>query len=247
VTERTLIQAAAEELGTIIGALLDASATVAAASDTVTPRWVLELTFVGPIAGTLTVGVGQASAETLAGLIMALDEAPPPEAVADTLQEVCGQALGALSQRPGFEGLRMVEAKVVPAAPAKTPSFMRLTAGAQFAATIAFWSSLDAGRAEAPAAASAHAMPTPPNLDLILDIDLPLTVRFGETEMTLSALARIVPGSVIDLGRSPDDPVDILVNGRLIARAEVVVVSGNYGVRIVEVISAADRLKTVAA
>jgi flagellar motor switch protein FliN/FliY len=87
----------------------------------------------------------------------------------------------------------------------------------------------------------------PHNLDLILDIDLPLTVRFGETDMTLLALTRLGPGSVIDLGRSPEDPVDILVNGRLVARGEVVVVSGNYGVRIVEVISAADRLRTVAA
>jgi flagellar motor switch protein FliN/FliY len=65
--------------------------------------------------------------------------------------------------------------------------------------------------------------------------------------MTLLALTRLGPGSVIDLGRSPEDPVDILVNGRLVARGEVVVVSGNYGVRIVEVISAADRLRTVAA
>lgn len=71
-------------------------------------------------------------------------------------------------------------------------------------------------------------------------------MRFGETEMTLAALTRLAPGSIIDLGRSPDDPVDVLVNGRLVARADVVVVAGNYGVRIVEVISAADRLKTVA-
>ena len=97
------------------------------------------------------------------------------------------------------------------------------------------------------AAATAFATAAPANLDLILDIDLPLTVRFGETEMSLHSLMRLAPGSIIDLGRSPDDPVDILVNGRLVARGEVVVVSGNYGVRIVDVNSAADRLKTVAA
>jgi flagellar motor switch protein FliN/FliY len=89
--------------------------------------------------------------------------------------------------------------------------------------------------------------PAPPNLELILDIDLPLAVRFGETEMTLQSLTRLAPGSVIDLGRAPDDPVDVLVNGRLVARGEVVVVSGNYGVRIIEVVSPADRLKSVAA
>ena len=71
-------------------------------------------------------------------------------------------------------------------------------------------------------------------------------VRFGQTEMTLLELTRIAPGSVIDLARSPDDPVDVLVHGRLVARGEVVVVSGNYGVRITDVISAEDRLRTSA-
>jgi flagellar motor switch protein FliN/FliY len=65
--------------------------------------------------------------------------------------------------------------------------------------------------------------------------------------MTLDALTRLGPGSVIDLGRSPDDPVDVLVNGRVVARGEVVVVAGSYGVRITEVVSAADRLRTMSA
>jgi len=72
-------------------------------------------------------------------------------------------------------------------------------------------------------------------------------VRFGLTEMTLEALTRLGPGSVIDLGRSPDDPVEVLVNGRLVARAEVVVVGGNYGVRILEVVSTADRVRSLGA
>lgn len=85
----------------------------------------------------------------------------------------------------------------------------------------------------------------PQNLDVILDIDLPMSVVFGQTEMTLEALTKIGPGSVIDLGRSPDDMVDILVNGRRVARGEVVVVGGNYGVRVREVVSAADRIRTL--
>jgi len=83
------------------------------------------------------------------------------------------------------------------------------------------------------------------NLDVILDIDLPLSVRFGATDLTLDALTRLGPGALIDLGRSPDEPVDLLVNGRLVARGEVVVVSGNYGVRVLEVVSAADRLRSI--
>src|SRR5262249_58726244 len=71
-------------------------------------------------------------------------------------------------------------------------------------------------------------------LEAVLDVDLPLVVRFGRATMPLRALAVLGPGSVIDMGRSPDEPVELLVGDRLIARGEVVVVSGNYGVRITE-------------
>jgi flagellar motor switch protein FliN/FliY len=86
---------------------------------------------------------------------------------------------------------------------------------------------------------------SPRNLDVVLDLELPITVQFGETQLTLDALSRLGPGSMVDLERSPDDPVDLLVNGRLIARGEVVVVSGSYGVRISQVVSTADRLRTL--
>jgi flagellar motor switch protein FliN/FliY len=85
----------------------------------------------------------------------------------------------------------------------------------------------------------------PPNLDVILDIELPMAVRLGSTEMTLDELTRLGPGSMIDLGRSPEEPVDILVNGHTVARGDVVVVGGNYGVRIREVVSAADRIRSL--
>jgi flagellar motor switch protein FliN len=81
--------------------------------------------------------------------------------------------------------------------------------------------------------------------DVILDIDLPLTVRFGRTEMPLKSLSRMGPGSLIDLGRSPDDPVEILVSNRVVARGEVVIVSGNYGIRILDVVSPRDRARSL--
>jgi flagellar motor switch protein FliN/FliY len=68
----------------------------------------------------------------------------------------------------------------------------------------------------------------------VLDVELPLVVRFGRTILPLRALADLGPGSVVDMGRSPDDPVELLVGDRLIAKGEVVVVGGNYGVRITE-------------
>jgi flagellar motor switch protein FliN/FliY len=76
-------------------------------------------------------------------------------------------------------------------------------------------------------------------------MDLPLLVRFGRTEMLLRTLSALGPGSVIDLGRSPDDPVELLVSNQVVARGEVVVVGGNYGVRITNVMSPGDRVRSM--
>jgi flagellar motor switch protein FliN/FliY len=96
--------------------------------------------------------------------------------------------------------------------------------------------------AATPDAAAASAAPAAPDntagrIGVILGIDLPVVVRFGRTELPLRTLAKLGPGSVIELGRAPGDPVDMLVSERVVARGEVVVVGGNYGIRIVEVMS----------
>ena len=93
---------------------------------------------------------------------------------------------------------------------------------------------------EGPAVSSANEATR--NLDVILDLDLPLTVRFGQTKMALGALVQIGPGSVVSLERAPSDPIEVLVNGKVIARGEVVAVSGNYGVRITDIVSASERI-----
>jgi flagellar motor switch protein FliN/FliY len=248
-----LIEATCEQLAAVIEALLDAPGTARPSTGTVDVQWAVSLAFTGPAQGTVILGFDAEGAQSLSKLIMALEEDPSQTAVADTLLEVCGQALSAVGQRSGFEGLRLVEAKLVAMPPMMEPTTLVLRAGDRYSTSLACWAFVEPAAAEAPDAPAVGQTTAPvgtvapANLDLILDIDLPLTVRFGETEMTLHSLTRLAPGSIIDLGRSPDDPVDILVNGRLVARGEVVVVAGNYGVRIVEVISAADRLKTVAA
>jgi flagellar motor switch protein FliN/FliY len=80
-----------------------------------------------------------------------------------------------------------------------------------------------------------------------MDIDLPLVVRFGRTELPLRTLTTLGPGSVIDLGRSPDEPVEILISNRVVARGEVLIMAGNYGVRIQEVVSPAERARSLEA
>lgn len=234
----------AQEFAAVVGALIAADAHVEPCEPAGTWDHVIQVGIGGKTSGTATFGVDRAGAATLSRLVMGLDEEPPEAAVVDTMKEVCGQAVGALLQQPDFKEARISGSAVEPVAPQSAPTCVRITAGPEFSAAVAVWLVLDVTSKTAAAAQPAIAS-APANLDLILDIDLPLAVRFGETEMTLKRLTRLAPGSVIDLGRLPDDPVDVLVNGRLIARGEVVVVAGNYGVRVTEVISAADRLRTV--
>jgi flagellar motor switch protein FliN/FliY len=90
------------------------------------------------------------------------------------------------------------------------------------------------GAAAQPLSAVIPQVPPDTRLDAVLDVELPLVVRFGRAVMPLRSLADLGPGSVIDMGRSPDEPVELLVGERLVARGEVVIVAGNYGVRITE-------------
>jgi flagellar motor switch protein FliN/FliY len=83
------------------------------------------------------------------------------------------------------------------------------------------------------------------NIDLLLDVELPISVSFGHSEMSLKDVMKLGPGSVIELEKSVNDPVTIAVNRKPIARGEVVTVDGKYGVRILEVESTANRIRSL--
>jgi flagellar motor switch protein FliN len=83
------------------------------------------------------------------------------------------------------------------------------------------------------------------NIDLLLDVELPISVVFGNSEMPLKDVLKLGSGSVIELDKSVNDPVTIIVNHKPIAKGEVVMVDGNYGVRIIEVESTAERIKSL--
>lgn len=76
------------------------------------------------------------------------------------------------------------------------------------------------------------------NLDLILDVTVPVTVSIGNVAKTISEILALAPGQVIDLERPAGDQVDLYVNDRLVARGEVVVVGDRYGFRVTEIVSA---------
>ncbi len=75
------------------------------------------------------------------------------------------------------------------------------------------------------------------NEDLLLNVSLALSAELGRRTLRLGELLKLGPGSVIDLDRRADAPVDLLVNGRLVARGEIVAVDERYGVRITEVVA----------
>jgi flagellar motor switch protein FliN/FliY len=80
-------------------------------------------------------------------------------------------------------------------------------------------------------------------LDFVLDIPLQVTVELGRTEMVVSELLKLAQGSIIELGKSAGQTLDILANRQLIARGEVVVVKDKYAIRITEIVSPTDRVE----
>jgi flagellar motor switch protein FliN/FliY len=81
------------------------------------------------------------------------------------------------------------------------------------------------------------------NLDVILDIPISISLQIGSTKISIRNLLKLNQGSVVELDRLAGEPLDVLVNGTLIAHGEVVVVNEKYGIRLTDVISAAERIQ----
>ncbi|WP_432978746.1 flagellar motor switch protein FliN [Dactylosporangium sp. CA-233914] len=81
----------------------------------------------------------------------------------------------------------------------------------------------------------------PPAFDLLHDVEMEVTAELGRTRMSVRELLSLAPGAVIELDRAAGGPADLLVNGRLIARGEVVVIDENFGIRITEIVGPGDR------
>ena len=80
-------------------------------------------------------------------------------------------------------------------------------------------------------------------LNLLMDVELPVSVSFGRTRVRMQEILKLITGSIIELDRSISEPVEVIVNNCVVARGEVVVVDGNYGVRINDVMSRSERLR----
>lgn len=83
----------------------------------------------------------------------------------------------------------------------------------------------------------------PKNLDFILDIPLTISVELGRTKMVINDMLQLGQGSVIELAKLAGEPLDVYVNGKLMARGEVVLVNDKFGVRLTDIISPSERIK----
>jgi flagellar motor switch protein FliN len=107
-----------------------------------------------------------------------------------------------------------------------------------------------AAHQSAPSVASVASAPPPApsmsaGIELLLDVELEATLRFGCKEMPLSEILDLGPGDVVQLDRNVADPVDLIVGDKIVARGEVVLVNGNFGLRITEVASPRKRLESI--
>ena len=93
--------------------------------------------------------------------------------------------------------------------------------------------------------ASAGAQSLTPGIDLLLDVELEATLRFGSRELPLGELLELGPGDVVQLDRHITDPVDLIVADKIVARGDVVLVNGNFGLRVTEVAEPRRRLETI--
>lgn len=180
----------------------------------------------------------------------------------DALEELFRQIAGVTvtSLKPKWGEVKIhVQAGSVPTWPSAAAAWIRSTKdllpplaigvrlSAALAAALRTAEASEASGAQSPAAASLPSSPeTFPrkeepgavNLELLKNVPLDLTLRFGQRRMLLREILELGPGSVIELDRRLKDPVDLLLDGRVLARGEVVVIQGHYGLRVTEIAKA---------
>ena len=122
-----------------------------------------------------------------------------------------------------------------------------------WAAALAEQGAPGATSAEAPRPASFQELkadvppgPVEEKLELVMDIPVTLSVELGRTKIQIRELLQLAQGSVVDLDRLAGEPMDVLVNGFLIARGEVVLVNDKFGIRLTDIISPTERAKRLA-
>ncbi|MEV4707760.1 flagellar motor switch protein FliN [Actinoplanes sp. NPDC049316] len=232
-----LVRAAAEQALAVLPTSreLAVGAPVAASADLLTSGQAITARFSGAASGEVVVVVGQDLAD-------ALKESPLGEldltAAVRPALEAAARAFGPVVLDPG----QVMEPSVaLSAIAAKDDSVaVPLLDGGEIRAVLALslspWPSDGASGGVARRAGSAAA-PVRGGLDMLHDVEMEVSAELGRTRMSVRELLSLSPGAIVELDRAAGSPADLLVNGRLIARGEVVVIDENFGIRITEIVS----------
>ncbi len=213
----------------------------------------LTVTVAGPAQGEMIFRVPQGAAFVLVKLFMQ-EEAPPTELAPDgrsALEELFRQVAGYVvtSGRATLPGIALtVGLGEAPTWPPASSGWIDSAAGAPHAVAIEWNISAALCTALAVPPVAAAAKPSEQKdtggsfeadkLGFFMDLELEVTLRFGGRNLLLKDVLDLGPGSVLELDRQVQDPADLLLDGKLIARGEVVMVNGNYGLRVSEVFTA---------
>jgi flagellar motor switch protein FliN/FliY len=215
---------------------------------------------------TIWVGAPSRSWEEIGNRVLrsaGVDDATP-EDIRSTYLEIVNQSLSGVASAVSSRARKEVSCAAGRAAPPPAVSdasayAFEITLGEQPFQLLAVFAQSLARFSDAPAHPPAK---TPPqersqalkpaakdepagSLDLLLDVELPVSVSFGRAQLMLKDVIKLTTGSIVELNRTLSEPVEVIVNNCVIARGEVVVVEGNYGIRIKQVISRQERLRTL--
>jgi flagellar motor switch protein FliN/FliY len=231
-TQDALARALVREMPHACAAALGGTASPSDAPATAGGGWIVTVPFSGAATGRIVVWTDSASAAICARRVSPADPGLADDAIASVLGSLLGRLASILEQTPEGAGLMAGE----PASRKGGSPDRADIASVAFddGSTVAFRVTVELN------ASVGTSVPLPlsdSRLEAVLEVDLPLVVRFGRAVMPLRSVAELSPGAVVDMGRTPDEPVELLVGERLVARGEVVIVGGNYGVRITELTS----------
>jgi flagellar motor switch protein FliN len=213
---------------------LTAGAPVAATGDALTEGQAITARFSGAATGEVVVVVGQDLADALKG--SPIGELDLTAAIRPAL-EAAARAFGPTVLDPG----QLMEPTVALSAIAAKDDAVAVplldggTVRAVIALALSPWPA-DAAPGGVATRGSAGAAPRG-GLDMLHDVEMEVSAELGRTRMSVRELLSLSPGAIVELDRAAGSPADLLVNGRLIARGEVVVVDENFGIRITEIVS----------
>lgn len=184
-------------------------------------------------------------------------EAGPPrqEAIVDLVEQWAAAVASSLT--PNFEKSSLrVELEGMPAESGLTSRLLRVGNGsvsisaqlildATLVSSLARLAEVAVDRPTKVASTRIEELVRQGNLDLLMDVELGVMLQFGCRQTTLREVLELATGAVLELDREIEQPVDLLLNGRVVARGEVVVIDGNYGLRVTDVASAQQRVNSL--